>query len=89
MSRLGNVKVLRQCVEQEDNDEEIEGVESPAEEAGAHRMPAIGAIGRGRFRQSTHGVREKVSDVAAGSKGLIRTVRAVTDIFKACEVGEV
>ena len=40
---LGNVEVRGQRVEQEDDDEEVEGIKRPAEKAGAHRVPAIGA----------------------------------------------
>ena len=60
---LGNVEVLGQRVEQEDDDEEIEGVERPAEKAGAHRVPAIGSGIRRLGPQFRH-VRVKVSDAA-------------------------
>ena len=43
---LGDVEMLRQYVEQKDYDEEIEGVERPAEKAGRDRVPAIGTLGR-------------------------------------------
>jgi hypothetical protein len=39
---LGNVEVGGQRVEEEDDDEEVEGVERPAEKASAHRVPAVG-----------------------------------------------
>ena len=37
---LADVEVLRQRVEQKDDDEEVEGVESPAEKAGGDGVPA-------------------------------------------------
>ena len=39
---LADVEVLGQGVEQEDDDEEVEGVERPAEKAGGDGMPAGG-----------------------------------------------
>ena len=46
MAALGDVKMLRQYVEQKNYDEEIEGVEGPAQKAGRDRVPAIGTLGR-------------------------------------------
>ena len=48
---LGDVKVLGQRVEEEDDDEEVEGVERPAEKTGSHGMPVfgVGATREDRF----------------------------------------
>src|SRR6185503_9298036 len=46
---LGDVEVKRQRVHQEDDDEEIEGVEGPSQKAGGDRMPLVGA---GLWRRS-------------------------------------
>ena len=57
---LGNVEVGGQRVEEEDDDEEIEGIQRPAEKARGHGMPAIGVeTGLGRLGPKfTHGSSE-------------------------------
>ncbi len=40
--RFADVEVLGQRVEEEDDDEEVEGVERPAKKAGGDSVPAIG-----------------------------------------------
>ncbi len=58
-------------VEEKDDDKEIEGIEGPAQKAGAHRMPAIGVFSGCFFRQVAHRVRVKVSEDAEGGKGAV------------------
>ncbi len=38
------MKMLRQNVKEEDDDEEVEGIKRPAQKSGCNRVPAIGTL---------------------------------------------